>query len=986
MSSSKKPKVNISKYHMTGHFGICQAPVDYVKEIRIKEKTAWRGRVSANSTQLVNKEDLFGGILKEGGVQGSIDFLLGGDNQLAPARLASKYQRPQDQSPGYRGLLSLLFHGLGSNPGFYWSASQPHIGAIEVDVGSFPRTLAPSQPALARVPRSGLTESASVFFVLDDSGSMAGSRLVSMKAAVNTVLDQLTFDHRLDIGGGTFNSRSISHRFAGPAELLSFRAWVDSLPASGGTNFLTGMQFAINWFNGTAHDASLGRRLLFFITDGEPSPAGSDDAAAAAAWQLISREIPVDIFTINIELQNTTAIAKLDNTPEDGLPVVSGTDPSEMSETLFFALASAFDANPAHIIYECHINEDWGLGWNPSEIDTESFEQVAQTLFDERFGLSLTWTRSSDLETFVNDILECIKGAVFTHPRTGKQTIRLMRDDFDPEALREVNPDNASLQNFSRKAWGETVNEMKVSWTNPVTNQEETVYSQDLGGIAMQGAVISDSRSFLGVRRADLAQQLSNRELRQSSALLCACEAVVDRSFWDTVPYDCVSLTWPEYGLQNLTMRVIDVNYGSSEDSKIRLSLVEDIFSLMDVEFVAPAHGEWVDPVGPPQPITGGRVLPLPAYMAVQGGYVLEDLAYPDTLAGLAVIAPPGSTEPEYTFSIEEPTPVGGTEWVQVGEPRVFFGTATLEDALAPSEFSWVGVKLVSGKVPAANDFLLIGPDDAPAEELEVALVTEVDPETGALLLMRGVLDTVPLLWPAGTPVWVGARTEYEPLPETLVAGQMASVRIDDPGGSGYLEVSSTIAARPTLPLRPANVEVNGVLFPAVVAAAGELSFTWAHRNRFMEDSTVLPWTAASTVPEDGVEYRLEVDALDPDGGVLEANWYSADLGLVTEHTVDVTELLEEKDAPPGSAYLALRVVAVRDGDVSWQNYSLRATLLQAPTGLTAEWTDDPGPDPGPPIPTDIGEPVGVGFYIGNVVVDDGGEDDGEYAIIMGGG
>jgi len=41
--------------------------------------------------------------------------------------------------------------------------------------------------------------------------------------------------------------------------------------------------------------------------------------------------------------------------------------------------------------------------------------------------------------------------------------------------------------------------------------------------------------------------------------------------------------------------------------------------------------------------------------------------------------------------------------------------------------------------------------------------------------------------------------------------------------------------------------------------------------------------------------------------------------------------------------------------------------------------------EPALPLPTVIGEEFGGGYYIGNIVVADGGADDGEYAVIMAG-
>lgn len=918
---------------MSAHYGVC-LEADEVKRIQIKEKLVWSGRALGNTTLNVNNPNLFGGILKEGGVQGRIDLMFGGPTQKVSSWLASKLGRAVDDSPGYRGMFSMVFRGASSRRGFYWTASTPYLGAIWVTLARFPRAL---NPVNSRIPRSGYNGPLSVYFVLDDSGSMAGTRLDSMKAAINTVLDQLPYNHRIDLGGSTMGGSTRSYPNATMAQVASFREWVDGITAVGGTNFLTGMQPAVTWFNQTAGDGALGRRLLFFITDGEPD-SGTDDAAAAAAAHLINRTIPVDIYTMNIERPNTAAIAKLDNTPEDGLPVVSGKSSDELAATLEAALASAFDANPAHIIYECVTNRDWGLGWAQENIDVASFQAAAQTLYRERFGLSLMWTQSATVESFANEILDCIKGSIFTNPRNGRLTLRLIRGDYVVEDLRHISPDNAKLANFARKAWGETVNEVKVTWTNPDTEGDETVYSQDLGNIAMQGDIISDSKSYRGVRKAVLAQWLADRDLREASAPLCSCEATVSRKFWDIAPFDCVLLTWPEYGLDGVVMRVVNINYGATGASSIRLSLVEDVFSLPQVTLVEPPPGEWINPEVPPGEITHGRIFPVPPYMAAQVGEAPAGIQFPETLAALLVAAPEGSTSSDYTYAVEEPTPSGGLEWVTVGEPRSFLGTALLPVAIPREEFTTVILDDEHGQLADVNSFLLIGPVDAPVETLEMALVTDVDGTTGGLTIMRGVLDTVPAEWPAGTPVWVGTVDDFEPVPLQYVAGQNVRIQVDgqSSGGSTTMPVlfEQPVGSRPSRPARAADVRIDGVGFTdGQMLVAGPIEFTWAHRNRTLEDVVVLPWTAASTIPEDGVTYRLDAEPYNAQGVLLEPDWYTEQLGLVDSHTLDLSTLT----MPEGTAQIRFRIVAQRDGEDSWQNYDMRVNVLTAPTNLTVE-------------------------------------------------
>lgn len=914
---------------MSAHYGVC-LEADEVREVLIKEKLAWAGRVSANTSVTINKENLFGGILKEGGAQGRVDFMFGAPTQKASSWLASKLGRSVDNSPGYRGMFSLIFRGMTPQRGFYWTASTPYLGAIWTRLTRYPRSLTPEY---ARIPRATYSGPMSVFFVIDDSGSMAGSRMSSLQAAISHIVDQLPVATRLDIGGATMNGRSLSFRNATAAQRAEFKEWVNSLVANGGTNFNTGMVPAVNWFRATASDTSLGRRLCFFFSDGAPD-TGSDNAAAATAASLINRTIPVDIYAINIQETNISAAAKLDNTPEDGVPVVSGENPDELTATMTAAFAEAHDANAAHIIYECMTNTDWGLGWSPEMVDRQSFLDAARTLHAEQLGLSLAWTHSASVESFTNDILDCIKGSLFTNPRTGQLTIRLIRDDYDRDELRQINPDNARLRNFARKAWGETVGEMKVTWTNPATEQPETVYSQDLGNIAMQGAVISDSRNYHGVRRADLAQRLANRELRQASAPLCSCEATVDREMWDITPFDCVRLSWPDYGVEDVVMRVIDINYGSSGASEIKLSLVEDIFSLPEVTFTEPATGEWENPDVPQAPISHARIFPVPAYMAAQIGLLPGDIAFPATSNAVLAADPGGSPHTDYSLDVEEPTPSGGLEWVPLGEPRTLLGTATTQIALRREAYSTVLLENIRGQQAWVNSFLLIGPVDAPADQLELALVVAVNDETAEVTMLRGALDTIPGEWPAGTAVWVGSLDEFDPVPVEYVTGQTVRIRVGSELAESGLILNAVAESRASRPLRPADVRIDGVGFSDKgVLAAGPVTFTWAHRNRLLEDVTVLSWTDASTVPEPGVTYRIDGQPFNAAGQPLSQNWYSEQLGLVDSHTLDLSAL----PVPPGTAQLRFQIVAQRDGEDSWQNYTVRVNILSAPTNLTIE-------------------------------------------------
>ena len=93
-------------------------------------------------------------------------------------------------------------------------------------------------------------------------------------------------------------------------------AWMLALSntTSGGTSFDAAFTQAGAFFAGGGSK----RRIVIFVTDGAPSPASSVDAALA----IIRTLPPSDIFGFNISLADTSATARIDNTPVDGVPVI----------------------------------------------------------------------------------------------------------------------------------------------------------------------------------------------------------------------------------------------------------------------------------------------------------------------------------------------------------------------------------------------------------------------------------------------------------------------------------------------------------------------------------------------------------------------------------------------------------------------------------------------------------------------------------------
>lgn len=97
------------KYSATLQMGLGRGPVNGILAIRVGDKPCWAGMVAANMSIYIDKYDLFGGNSGQGGIQGTLQVLLGGPAQTPPALLAGLLGA---DATGCRGVTTLLYDGI----------------------------------------------------------------------------------------------------------------------------------------------------------------------------------------------------------------------------------------------------------------------------------------------------------------------------------------------------------------------------------------------------------------------------------------------------------------------------------------------------------------------------------------------------------------------------------------------------------------------------------------------------------------------------------------------------------------------------------------------------------------------------------------------------------------------------------------------------------------------------------------------------------
>lgn len=516
------------------------------------------------------------------------------------------------------------------------------------------------------------------------------------------------------------------------------------------------------------------------------------------------------------------------------------------------------DANPANMIYELLTNIDYGMGYNLGDIDVPSFEAAAIALDSEGFGMSLILTQSDTIESFIETILEHINGSLYLDLATGLFVLRLIRDDYVIASLPLFDESNiVDMQNFSRRGWGETVNELTIVYHDQDTDKDVPITVQDMANIQIQGTTINTVRQYPGISNSDLAHFVALRDLRTLSAPLAKVKIKVNRDAWDTAPGDVFRLSWLAFGIVEVVFRVGAVDYGNLKDGHVIIDAIEDIFALPSASYAKPQPSGWVEPSNPPTDAVFQFVEDATFYDIVQA------LGEDDALAVLtdqgfikAFAAKP--TSDHYNFKLFVSPDETLTQYEQDGLGD-FAASATLVAAMvtgAVTTFIYEG-DIGMNFLPLL-EFVQI--DD------EFMEVFDHDIDNKTIICNRGVVDTVPVPHALGARMFGNQKnrafseTQYTDL-------EQVDVKLLTQSGQGTLalvDATTNIfikSNRKDKPYPPANVQLDGL--PAYVPIGmtlGDLDITWEHRDRTQQTGEEhIPQAFGDIGPETGTTYTLRL-------------------------------------------------------------------------------------------------------------------------------
>ena len=573
--------------------------------------------------------------------------------------------------------------------------------------------------------------------------------------------------------------------------------------------------------------------------------------------------------------------------------------------------------NPAHIIYEVLTSYEFGIGLASSDIDVASFTAAADTLYAEGFGLSFLWEGEQSAEDFIGLVLDHINGNLFHRPSTGLITLTLARDDYLIDDLPILDASNIlRVDRFSQPLPGELVSEVQVKYDDQATGEEGSVSVQDIAVLSMQGgASVPLVRDLRGIPDGGLASKVALRELRQGATPMAKCEILCNRDAWDLTIGAPFRLQWPAIGVQDMVMRVAEIEFGSLHDGRITIVAVQDVFAVAGAVIGTPVTTGWVNPLSAPAASPYQFAMEAPYWTVARE--ILGDrdvlLADVDPAAGLLMASGSRPSADAYDFTLK--TRTGAAAYVSRG-PGTLMPAALLDAAVGRTDT----VFAISGGVDL--DQVEVGSwAHIDGELVKVASITDT-----TLAVARGVIDTVPAPHAGGVAIhFIGDfnaidRTEWS-------SGQTVNAKVLPRTALGtLLEASATamnvaMTGRFNRPYPPGKVLVNTVAYPASVS--GDLSITWAHRDRTLQTAYIVEQSEASIGPETGTTYTVRIYNAQSGGSLIRT--YALIAGTSQAYTVAQATTDNGGTKP---ANIRIEVESVRAGYVSLQMHQIPAAWV----------------------------------------------------------
>jgi len=547
------------------------------------------------------------------------------------------------------------------------------------------------------------------------------------------------------------------------------------------------------------------------------------------------------------------------------------------------------------------------MGYPEGMVDDVSFAAAADTLYDEGMGMSLLWSKQGPIEDFILIVLKHIEATTYVDPETGLFVLKLIRSDYTKSGLVHFDESNSTFNNPSRPSAGELITEVTVVYSDEATGESASTKATNTALAQMQGIENTTTVQYTGFTEEKTAYKAALRDLLAASSALWSGDLLASTELAKSIRIgDPIRISRADYHIDDVVFRVMAINLADGIKNTAKIKVVEDVFDRAVVTIDAVDDSAWENPTTGAAVVENELVLELPYYelVSAQGQSAVDSLLEENPDAGYFTAV---GTEPL--------TGVPLNALLSVNNGSGFEDRGLLE--FSPSANTNADITAVDTVIPidsVISDDITIGQHVQINNELmRIDGYSDTDIAVG-----RGILDTVATAHESGSSIvfWdlyiANDSVEYTALEEvsvklrTVTSGEILAL-------GDTVERNLTFDSRAIRPFVPQNFQVNSVLL--ATAASNALDFTWAHRDRTQQTSSVFyDHTDGDIGPEVGTTYNITVR-------------YAVG-GVTLDSATGLTGTSWSSTLPSGSFDLIVELEAVRDGYASFQKHTLELSYI----------------------------------------------------------
>lgn len=909
MGGKKKSTTVGYKYYVGMSMVLCQGTIDKLINISVADRTAWEGYIQDGQLK-IKKDSLFGGESREGGVSGIVDVYSGHDKHSRNNYLVSKIS---SIVPAYRYVAGLVFRH------FYWG-NNPYLKDVSFIVQRIhyqdARKTLQWYDEKAEIRSGRKSGDFALHFILDTSASMEGGRIKALKSAMRMAINNLATSmdlnyFKLDIlittyQGGTPQSKQFNN--VSYADLEKICSFIDGLSIVGGENLEQVLSRSVSFFKNTLKVSMT--RCCIFVSDGELEDV--DKIKNTEIHAMINKTgifsatngQEVNIYCINVDNSNISLSAKIDNTPEDGLPVIKGTDSDLIYNTIMNSIDNLHsDMNPAHILRELVINQQTGFNSHLAQniINEESFKQAADVFYQEKLGLSYLWNKQNKFEDLKKNIENTADCVLYQNAQTNQFEIKLIRNDYDIKTLPVFDESNiVKISDIKKNIMTEMINSVTVNFIDREADYNQgSITVRDDALITLAGRENNTTVSYDMVYNRSLATRLAMRDLASLSSDLATVTLTINLDGRMLNRGDVFVINMPQIGLDHTVMRITSVNYGTPKSNQVIVDCIRDVYSLPSTSIVdiqpqiTVSHSNTIA-----KKTEYNIIMEAPYYELVYTyGQRAVDLSI-EQEPEIGQIAASCSNVPSETILTEVITSIDGN-FNNVNPESI----VACELRFIEKPINKIDSSIQLDNAPPEGDYTWVIVDN------EIMTIESFTDNT--INVKRGCLDTIPedhdkksIMYFCGGILTIKAEEYHQSdVVDCRIITTTSTNALDPLSASGKV---ITMQGRALRPYPPANVTINGLYFPESLKNE-KLELSWSSRNRKQQTSeNIIGWYEGNVTPEEGIKYHLKLNYFGKDivDEIINDTFYRYDL----------TGLLEGD--------LHIELYTIRDGIESMQKYT----------------------------------------------------------------